>query len=138
MDNFVQGKVNIFINKPIPREEAIRIIEINLLLNKYSLVPAGGDLVKVIGTGQNPRTAGVPIISDEDQIPIGDHVISFLFKLRFADPTELNRCSASTSHRRRLTPRSSRCRNRRASRHRELERHPQPREHHQPGRHPAG
>ncbi|HMJ06639.1 MAG TPA: secretin N-terminal domain-containing protein [Chthoniobacterales bacterium] len=89
MDNFVQGKVNIFIAKPIPREEAIKIIEINLLLNKYSLVPAGGDLVKVIGTGQNPRTAGVPIISDEDQIPSGDHVISFLFKLRFADPTEL-------------------------------------------------
>ena len=89
MDNFVQGKINIFINKPIPREEAIRIIEINLLLNKYSLVPAGGDLVKVIGTGQNPRTAGVPIISDEALIPTGDHVISFLFKLRFADPTEL-------------------------------------------------
>ncbi|MEO5722240.1 MAG: secretin N-terminal domain-containing protein [Chthoniobacterales bacterium] len=89
MDNFVQGKVNIFIAKPIPREEAIKIIEINLLLNKYSLVPAGGDLVKVIGTGQNPRGAGVPIISDEDLIPTGDHVISFLFKLRFADPTEL-------------------------------------------------
>ena len=89
MDNFVQGKVNIFIAKPIPRDEAIKIIEINLLLNKYSLVPAGGDLVKVIGTGQNPRGAGVPIISDEDMIPIGDHVISFLFKLRFADPTEL-------------------------------------------------
>ena len=60
MDNFVQGKVNIFIAKPIPREEAIKIIEINLLLNKYSLVPAGGDFVKVIGTGQNPRGAGVP------------------------------------------------------------------------------
>ncbi len=89
MDNFVQGKVNIFIAKPIPREEAIKIIEINLLLNKYSLVPAGGDLVKVIGTGQNPRGAGVPIISDEALIPVGDHVISFLFKLRFADPTEL-------------------------------------------------
>lgn len=89
MDNFVQGKVNIFIAKPIPRDEAIKIIEINLLLNKYSLVPAGGDLVKVIGTGQNPRTAGVPIISDEDLIPSGDHVISFLFKLRYADPTEL-------------------------------------------------
>ena len=89
MDNFVQGKVNIFIAKPIPRDEAIKIIEINLLLNKYSLVPAGGDLVKVIGTGQNPRGAGVPIISDADLIPLGDHVISFLFKLRFADPTEL-------------------------------------------------
>ncbi|MGI9087304.1 MAG: secretin N-terminal domain-containing protein [Chthoniobacterales bacterium] len=89
LDNFVQGKVNIFIAKPVPREEAIRIIEINLLLNGYSLVPADGDIVKVIGTGKNPRAAGVPIISDEAMIPAGDHVISFLFKLRFADPTEL-------------------------------------------------
>ncbi len=89
LDNFVQGKVNIFIARPIPREEAVRIIEINLLMNGFSLVPAGGDLVKVIGTGKNPRNAGVPIISDESMIPSGEHVISFLFKLRFADPTEL-------------------------------------------------
>ena len=54
MDNFVQGKVNIFVARPIPRDEAIKIIEINLLMNGYSLVPAGGDLVKVIGTGTKP------------------------------------------------------------------------------------
>ncbi|HEV2096424.1 MAG TPA: secretin N-terminal domain-containing protein, partial [Chthoniobacterales bacterium] len=89
MDNFVQGKVNIFISKPVPREEAIKIIEINLLLNGFSLVPADDDIVKVIGTGKNPRTAGVPIISDEAEIPPGEHVISFVFKLRYADPTEL-------------------------------------------------
>ncbi|HEV3410442.1 MAG TPA: secretin N-terminal domain-containing protein, partial [Chthoniobacterales bacterium] len=89
MDNFVQGKVNLFIARPIPREEAVRIIQINLLLNGYSLVPAGDGIVKVIGTGKNPRNAGVPIISDESLIPSGDQVISFLFKLRFADPTEL-------------------------------------------------
>ena len=89
MDNFVQGKVNIFISKPVPRDEAIKIIEMNLLMNGYSLVPAEGDIVKVIGTGKNPRGAGVPIISDEADIPSGDHVISFLFKLRYADPIEL-------------------------------------------------
>jgi type II secretion system protein D len=89
MDNFVQGKVNIFISKPVPRDEAIRIIEINLLMNGYSLVPAEGDIVKVIGTGRNPRGTGVPIISDEADIPAGDHVVSFLFKLRYADPVEL-------------------------------------------------
>ncbi|MFL6526883.1 MAG: secretin N-terminal domain-containing protein [Chthoniobacterales bacterium] len=89
MDNFVQGKVNIFVAKPLPREEAINIIKINLLMNGYSLVPAEGDVVKVIGTGKNPRTAGVPIISDESMIPAGEQVISFLFKLHFADPTEL-------------------------------------------------
>jgi general secretion pathway protein D len=89
MDNMVQGKVNISITRPIPREEAIRIIEINLLMNKFSLVPAGGDLVKVLASGQNPRTAGVPIISEEELIPSGEQVVSFLFKLRFADPLEL-------------------------------------------------
>jgi general secretion pathway protein D len=89
MDNFVQGKVNIFISKPLPREDAIKIIEMNLLMNGYALVPADGDVVKVIGTGRNPRGAGVPIISDDADIPTGDHVISFLFKLRYADPIEL-------------------------------------------------
>jgi general secretion pathway protein D len=88
-DNFVQGKVNIFVAKDVPRDEAIKIIEINLLMNGFSLIPAEGDIVKVIGTGKNPRTTGVPIISDPAQIPDGDHVISFLFKLRYADPQEL-------------------------------------------------
>jgi general secretion pathway protein D len=89
MDNFVQGKVNIFISKDVPREEAIKIIEMNLLMNGFSLVPSENDIVKVIGTGKNPRTTGVPVISDESEIPPGDHVISFLFKLRYADATEL-------------------------------------------------
>jgi type II secretion system protein D len=88
-DNFVQGKVNIFVSKDVPREEAIKIIEINLLMNGFSLIPSDGDIVKVIGTGKNPRTTGVPIISDPSQIPDGDHVVSFLFKLRYADPQEL-------------------------------------------------
>jgi general secretion pathway protein D len=89
MDNFVQGKVTIFLAKDVPRAEAIKIIEINLLMNGFSLVPADDDIIKVIGTGKNPRTTGVPIISDESQIPDGDHVISYVFKLRYADPQEL-------------------------------------------------
>ena len=89
MDNFVQGKVNIFLSKDVPREEAIKIIEMNLLMNGFSLVPSDGDIVKVLGTQKNPRTSGVPIISDESEIPSGDHVVSFLFKLRYADATEL-------------------------------------------------
>jgi type II secretion system protein D len=89
MDNFVQGKVNIFITKDVPREEAIKIIEMNLLMNGFALVPSEGDIVKVLGTQKNPRTTGVPVISDESEIPSGDHVVSFLFKLRYADATEL-------------------------------------------------
>jgi len=89
MDNFVQGKVNIFLSRTVPKDEAVKIIEMNLLMNGYSLVPAGDGIVKVIGTGRSPRNAGVPLISDEADIPEGEHVISFLFKLHYADPVEL-------------------------------------------------
>jgi general secretion pathway protein D len=89
MDNFVQGKVNIVLSRPVPREEAIKIIEMSLLLNGYSLVPAGGDLLKVIGSNRSPRNTGVPLVSDEADIPEGDHVVTYLFKLRYADPVEL-------------------------------------------------
>jgi general secretion pathway protein D len=89
MDNFVQGKVNIFIAKDVSREEAIKIIEMSMSLNGISLVPAGRDLVDVVGAGQNPRKAPVPIVSDLSDIPAGNPVISFLFRLQYADPQEL-------------------------------------------------
>src|SRR5881296_3056168 len=89
MDNFVQGKVNIFIAKDVSREEAIKIIEMSMALNGISLVPAARDVVDVVGAGQNPRKAPVPIISDMADIPPGNPVVSFLFKLQYADPQEL-------------------------------------------------
>ena len=89
MDNFVQGKVNIFIAKDVSREEAIKIIEMSMGLNGISLVPSGRDIVSVVGAGQNPRKAPVPIISDLADIPAGNPVISFLFHLQYADPQEL-------------------------------------------------
>jgi general secretion pathway protein D len=89
LDNNVQGKVNIFIAKPVPREEAIRIIEMNLALNGYSLVPAEGDIIEVIGVNKNPRAGAVPIVSDPADIPPGAKVVSYLFRLNYADPLEL-------------------------------------------------
>src|SRR5947207_2638528 len=89
MDNFVQGKVNIFIAKDVSREEAIKIIEMSMSLNGISLVPAGRDLLDVVGAGQNPRKAPVPIVSDLADIPAGNPVISFLFRLQYAYPQEL-------------------------------------------------
>src|SRR5437868_7225814 len=89
MDNFVQGKVNIFIAKAVSRDEAIKIIEMSMALNGISLIPAAPDIIEVVGAGQNPRKAVVPIISDVADIPAGNPVISFLFKLQYADPQEL-------------------------------------------------
>jgi general secretion pathway protein D len=89
MDNFVQGKVNIFIAKDVSRDEAIKIIEMSMGLNGISLVPAGDGIVEVVGAGQNPRKAAVPIVSELTDIPAGNPVITFLFRLQYADPQEL-------------------------------------------------
>ncbi len=88
-DNTVIGPVNIVINSEIPREEAVKIIEINLLLNGFSLVPEDNSIIKVVGLQKNPRTAAVPIYSDLNQLPETERIVTFLFKLQYADPTEL-------------------------------------------------
>ncbi len=88
-DNTVQGQVNIVISSPVTKEEAIKIIEINLILNGFSLVPAEGDIVKVLGISKNPRSAGVPIYNSDEELPEGDQVVSMLFKLQYAAADEL-------------------------------------------------
>src|SRR5438105_6461738 len=89
IDNLVAGKVNIFLTKEVTREEAIKSIEMNPALNGYSLVQADKDTIEVVGQNQNPRRAAVPIISDTGDIPPGNTVISFLFKLRYTDPQDV-------------------------------------------------
>ena len=55
-DNQVQGTVNISVAGELPAEEAVRIIEINLLLNGITMIPVEhSNIVKVVGTGKNPR-----------------------------------------------------------------------------------
>lgn len=89
-DNTVQGQVNINVPE-VPKEEAIRIIEITLLMNGYHLVPSDSDpnLIKATGIGRAPRQVGVPILAEPEPIPDGEQVIMYLVKLQFADPTEL-------------------------------------------------
>ncbi|MEO7317408.1 MAG: hypothetical protein ABIZ56_00305 [Chthoniobacteraceae bacterium] len=91
-DNQVVGQINIVINQPIPKDEAIKIIEINLMMNGFTLVPVDrtdGKLWKVIGTGKNPRNYGIPIFSDLDELPDNEQIVTYLKKLEYADPTEL-------------------------------------------------
>jgi type II secretion system protein D len=86
--------VNIVINEPVTRSEAIKIIETTLLLNQFSLVPGEGDIVKVLGLTKNPRSAGVPIISDIADLPEGDKVVTFLLKLHYTDAAEMQQMLA--------------------------------------------
>lgn len=89
-DATVQGPVPLVINTPLPKEEAVKIIEIALLMNQFSLVPTEDpNIWKVFGIGKNPRSGGVPIYTDEHLLPDNEQIVSYLFKLQYADPNEL-------------------------------------------------
>jgi type II secretory pathway component GspD/PulD (secretin) len=59
-DDQVQGQVYIVAPGEVSPEEATRIIEINLQLNGFTMIPAErSDIIKVVGTGKNPRSAAI-------------------------------------------------------------------------------
>ncbi len=89
-DNTLQGQLTIFINAPVQRDEAIRILENNLMLNGFNIVAGENDIVRVLSGAKNPRFYGPPILSDPAQLPDGDQVVSFLIKPRYIDIQELN------------------------------------------------
>lgn len=88
-DTSIAVPVNIVVRKEIPKAEAIRIIELALLMNGITLVPAGGNIVQALGLGKNPRGFGIPLYSDEMQLPENEQVVSFLLTLNYGDPTKV-------------------------------------------------
>lgn len=85
------GQVTIDVRGKITRQEALRIIEVSLLMNGFTLVHMDDGTIKLLGQTRNPRGYGVPIISDEMQIPEGEQVITYLFRLRYADPDDVGK-----------------------------------------------
>lgn len=83
------GQISIDVKGDLKRSEAKKIIEITLLMNGFTLVEGEGNLVKVLGISRNPRGFGIPIIFDEMQIPEGEQVITYVFRLQYADPQEV-------------------------------------------------
>jgi general secretion pathway protein D len=95
-NNILMGQLYIVINEELPREEAVKIIEMTLLSNGFTLVPTEDEsIVKVFGLGSNPRTGNIPIVADPSQLPVGEQVVTYLFKLKNADPNEVGQIMTS-------------------------------------------
>jgi general secretion pathway protein D len=87
-DNFVQGKISLDV-AGLPPDKAIDTIERTLFVNGFAIVQLDPDTVEIVGTGKNPRTVGVQIITDPKDLPRGERVISYMFKPAFGDVQEL-------------------------------------------------
>jgi type II secretion system protein D len=84
------GQLRLFVSGTVPQSEAIKLIEMTMLMNGFNILPTEDPKIwKVTGTGQNPKSVGVPFVDREELLPPGEQTVMFLFKLTWADPTEL-------------------------------------------------
>jgi general secretion pathway protein D len=91
MGNQPLGNVTIHIaSGGVPKSEAVKLIEMHLLMNNVVLSPSEDpNIWKVSGAGINPKSVGIPFIDREELLPANEQVVTYLFKLQWADPTEL-------------------------------------------------
>lgn len=73
----------------IPKSEAIRLIESAMLLNNYAIVPAPDNSIKLLNlAGKQPRSEGIPIYANPNNLPVGEQVVSYFMPLRHLTPAE--------------------------------------------------
>ena len=84
------GPIRIFVSGQVPQSEAIKLVEMTLLMNGFNIIPTEEPKIwKVTGVGMNPKSVGIPFVDREELLPPGEQTVMFLFKLTWADPTEL-------------------------------------------------
>ena len=83
--NLAGPNLNISSSQPMPKSQAIRMIEAALLLNGYSIIPDSDKRAKIINIngGKNPRSEGTPLYANASSLPVGDQVVSYFMPLRF-------------------------------------------------------
>lgn len=87
--NLAGQELSIIVAKPVPKKDAIAIIESSLLMNNYSIVPVDGETIKILGPSRAPRTEGLPLYNDLEALPEdGDKVVSFYKPLSYITPEE--------------------------------------------------
>ena len=84
------GPIRIAISGQVPQSEAIKIVEMTLMMNGFNIVPTEEPKIwKVTSAGVNPKSVGIPFVDREELLPPGEQTVMFLFKLQHADATEL-------------------------------------------------
>jgi type II secretion system protein D len=87
--NLAGPELSIMVSQPVPRQEAIKLIESSLLLNGYSIIPIDDQTAKILGPSRAPRTEGIPLFTELSALPRdGDRVVSFYKPLLFIAPEE--------------------------------------------------
>ena len=85
----VPQPLSVVVARPIPKADAIRMIESVLLLNGFAIIKVDEQSVKVVNTaGKNPRSQGLPLYANIQDLPTKDEIVAFYLPFRFMNVTE--------------------------------------------------
>jgi type II secretory pathway component GspD/PulD (secretin) len=88
-DNFVQGKLSINDVSGLAPAKAIEVIERTLFTDGFAITQIDSDTVEVSGFGKNPRSIGVPVVSDAKELPNQERLVSFVFGFKYRNCREM-------------------------------------------------
>lgn len=85
----VRGKVDVWSNDPLTREEAVNLLD--TVLNQNSLAAIRNDRTLTIVNRDEAKTQNVQVFqgSDPDRIPISDKIVTQIMPVRFVEASQL-------------------------------------------------
>jgi type II secretion system protein D len=75
--------ITLTVPQPVPKSQAIALIEAALMLNGYTLVDVDARTTKLIGPAKKPGSESVPLYTDPSQLPTGDQIVSYFMPLHY-------------------------------------------------------
>jgi type II secretion system protein D len=89
LDSQLNGPtLSIVVNKRITKAEAIGLIESVLILNGYSIVNVDSKTAKLLGPSKPARSEAVQLITEPEQLPPGDQIVSYFMPFRYLKSEE--------------------------------------------------
>ena len=91
---FDGSPISLVTQKPVPKAEAIRLIEATLLINGYAIVlDTGGKSARILptrvaGAAQLQFSQGVKFYTDPKSLPEGETLVTYFMKLNHLSPEE--------------------------------------------------
>ncbi len=85
----VPQPLSVVVARPIAKADAIRMIESVLLLNGFAFIRIDEQSLKIVNTaGKNPRSQGLALYANIQDLPNQEQIVAFYLPLRFMNVTE--------------------------------------------------
>ncbi|HNQ72038.1 MAG TPA: secretin N-terminal domain-containing protein [Verrucomicrobiota bacterium] len=89
LDTKITGKVDVWSNQPVSRDEAVELL--NSVLNRNGYAAIRNDRILTIVNKEDAKTRDIPVVlgNDPDRIPKTDEMVTQILPVRYIEATQL-------------------------------------------------